>query len=195
MNTINGIENNYKKFDDWKILELAENPSGLREDVIPILLNELRLRKLDCDFEWIKLELKRFDAFEKEVLTERIEKLKCSQCLMKSNLNGYEFNTRISVFITDFDKTEKFIICKKCARKKRIISLLKTSLFGWWSRAGIISTPFTILFDISKVYNRKSQSKKIINEFIENNTGNLRKCKTEDKLFEIIEAFNQIQSR
>jgi len=191
MNTIEEIELRYKSFEDWKILELAKNPSGLREDVIPILLNEIRIRKLDFDLDWFKHEIHRFNDYEKQILHGKIQNLKCSLCLKNSDLSGYEFNTRISFLISIVHKKEKFIICNECARKKRLKSMIQTFFLGWWSRDGFVSTPVIIILDFGKVFRKKSQSKKIIDEFIENRTGVLRQCHNQDELFEVIGKFNQ----
>lgn len=189
--TVEEIKKNYSKFDDWKIKELALNPKGLRKEIVPILNEEIKKRNLDIELiKWVNYETKTFEGLEKKNLIENIIKSKCSLCLENSNLRGYKFNTIISALVVITDKTENLIICNDCAKSKRLNSMSKTFFLGWWSKRGIISTPFTLISDLIKILRKESESKEIIDEFIENNTGVLRISLEQNNLNEVLAKFN-----
>ena len=196
MLTVEEIRKNYKNFDDGKIKEIALNSKGLRREIIPILNEEIRNRNLDIQLiEWLNYETNKFKGLEKQNLLNKIAKLKCSMCLVNSNLHAYRFNTLISAFVTITDKTENLIICDQCANRKRLNTMLITFFFGWWSKKGILLTPFTLISDLIKIFRKNSESKKILDEFIENNTGILRIAIKENKLENFISEFNKENSR
>ncbi|WP_264510449.1 hypothetical protein [Flavobacterium sp. N1719] len=196
MLTVEEIRKNYKNFDDGKIKEIALNSKGLRREIIPILNEEIRNRNLDIQLiEWVNYETNKFKGLEKQNLLNKIAKLKCSMCLVNSNLHAYRFNTLISAFVTITDKTENLIICDQCANSKRLNTMLITFFFGWWSKKGILLTPFTLISDLIKIFRKNSESKKILDEFIENNTGILRIAIKENKLENFISEFNKENSR
>jgi hypothetical protein len=194
--TVEEIRKNYRNFDDGKIKEIALNPKGLRKEIIPILNEEIRNRNLDIQLiEWVNYETNKFEGLEKQNLLEKIAKLKCSLCLVNSNLHAYRFNTIISALVTITDKTENLIICDQCAKSKRLNTMLKTFFLGWWSKRGIIATPFTLISDLIKIFRKKSESKEILDEFIENNTGILRIIIEENNLENFIAEYNIENSR
>jgi len=194
--TVEEIRENYRKFEDWKIRELAQNPSGLRKEIVPILIEEIKKRNLDIELiTWVNYETNKFEGFEKKDLIKRILNSKCSLCNLNSNLKGYKFNTLISVLINITDKSESLIICNDCARKKRLNSMLKTFFLGWWSKRGIISTPFTLISDLINIFKKESVSKEIIDDYIENNTGMLRLSLEKNNLNEMIAEFNNSQMK
>jgi hypothetical protein len=194
--TVEEIRKNYRNFDDGKIKEIALNPKGLRKEIIPILNEEIRNRNLDIQLiEWVNYETNKFEGLEKQNLLEKIAKLKCSLCLVNSNLHAYRFNTIISALVTITDKTENLIICDQCAKSKRLNTMLKTFFLGWWSKRGIIAKPFTLISDLIKIFRKKSESKEILDEFIENNTGILRIIIEENNLENFIAEYNIENSR
>jgi hypothetical protein len=73
--------------------------------------------------------------------------------------------------------------------------MLKTFFLGWWSKRGIIATPFTLISDLIKIFRKKSESKEILDEFIENNTGILRIIIEENNLENFIAEYNIENSR
>jgi hypothetical protein len=194
--TVEEIRKNYKNFDDGKIEEIALNPKGLRKEIIPILNEEIKNRNLDIQLiEWVNHETNKFEGLEKKNLLDQIKKLKCSMCLVNSNLHAYRFNTIISALITITDKTEILIICEQCAKTKRLNTMLKTFFLGWWSKSGILGTPFTLISDLIRIFRKKSESKEILDEFIENNTGLLRIIIEENNLQEFIAEINRENSK
>jgi hypothetical protein len=190
--TVDEIKKSYKNFDDSKIKELALNPKGLRKEIVPILNEEIKNRNLDIELiKWVNYETNTFEGIEKRNLIEKIRKSKCSLCSINSNLSGYKFNTIISALIIVTDKTENQIICNDCAKSNRLKSMSTTFFLGWWSKRGIISTPFTLISDLIKIFRKESESKEIFDEFIANNTGVLRVIlEKENSLNEILAKFN-----
>jgi len=194
MLTVEEIRKTYRQFEDWKIKELALDPKALRIDIIPILNEEIKNRNLGIDLiTWIQNETNTFEGLEKENLIREIIRSKCSSCFVNSNLSGYRFNTIFSALITITNKTEGLIICSDCARSKRLDSMLKTLVFGWWSRSGFIATPLALVSDLIRIFRPESESKKVIDQFIEDNTGALRLALQKNNLEGIIEHSNNRQ--
>lgn len=191
--TVKEIKRNYKNFDDSKIKELALNPKGLRKEIIPILNEEIKNRNLDVRLiEWIKYETNTFDGIEKRNLIQKIQKSRCSLCSINSQLNGYRFTTIISALIIIKNKTENKIICVDCAKHKRINSMVSTLFLGWWSKKGILLTPFTLISNFIKIFKNETESKEVIEEFITKNTGVLRIIlEKENNLDQILAKFNE----
>jgi hypothetical protein len=190
--SVEEIRNNYKNFDDSKIKELAQNPKGLRKEIVPILNEEIKKRNLDINLiEWVNYETNTFEGIEKRNLIDKIRKSKCSLCLTNSKLSGYKFNTLISALIVIKNKTEIQIICSDCAKKKKIKSMTKTFFLGWWSKKGMFSTPLYLIIDLINIFRKEAESKEIIEEFISDNTGLLRKILAKgNDLNEILATFN-----
>lgn len=196
MLTINEIRENYKKFDDWKIKELALNPRVLRKEIVPVLNEEILRRNLDVELiKWVNYETNTFEGLQRKNLIQKIRTSKCSCCFEKSKLNGYEFNTITSALIFTKERKERQIICKDCAKSKRIKSMSTTFFLGWWSKKGFLSTPFTLITDLIRIFRKEAEDAAVIDDFISNNTGKLR-IALEDghDLNRIIGKFNHIKS-
>jgi hypothetical protein len=192
--TVEEIREKYRTFEDSKIRELANNPRGLRKEIVPILKEEIKRRNLDVAItEWIDNEINSFEGLERQNLVRKIAKSKCSLCRTDSNLDGYRFNTIISFLFIVKNKTEIRIICNNCAGSKRLTSMTTTFFLGWWSKKGIPLTPFTVVSDLIKIFRKEFESKKVIDQFIDGNTGTLRAClKKENGLDEVLAQFNKL---
>lgn len=192
--TVEDFKKTYRNFDDSKIKELALRPNALRKDVIPILKEEIKRRNLDVSItEWVNNEINYFEGLERQNLIRKIAKSKCSSCSVNSGLDGYRFNTIISLLFVITDKTEARIICTNCAKNKRFSSMATTFFLGWWSKRGLFSTPVAFISDFIKIFRKQSESKKVYDEFIDNNTGTLRTgLQTEDGLNEVLAKFNEL---
>lgn len=189
--SVEEVKKKYQTFDDAKIKELARNPKGLRKEIIPLLLDEIKNRNLDSQLTaWVNYETHRFEGLEKKNLVDKIGRLKCSRCLVNRNLHAYRFNTLISALFVITDKTEDLVICAQCAKSKRLNTMLKTFFLGWWSKRGLIATPFTLISDAIRIFRKEAENKAILNELIENNTGKLRISLEENNLEQFIASFN-----
>ena len=141
---------------------------------------------------WVDAETNTLSEFEKQSLINKIENLKCPNCGRKrGKLIGQEFNTIISVIVWCNDVTEKKILCFYCGRNKKFKSYLTTGFAGWWSKRGVILTPYTLIKDTINVFFQKKINDRIITEFIEQNNGLFRLHGTDDdNLFNLISLYN-----
>lgn len=192
---IEDIIKNYRTFDDSTIQKIAVNPRGLRKEVVDVLNNEIARRNLDFGLiEWVKVEADYYEGAEIERLAADIKGTICTNCNLETELNGYRFTTIYSFIIGSSTEVKYQIICAKCAREKRLRSMFLTSICGWWSFHGLFATPFSLISDLFLLRNSEKHSLKIINAFIENNTGMLRRIeKRNGKLDSILKRFNGIQ--
>jgi hypothetical protein len=194
MISLESIAEKYKNLDDNSILELAHGAKGLRKEVVPILKAEVEKRNLGNELlNWIDLETFRFEPEELVTLMDQISLEKCTLCNKNHDIAGYRFNTIVSGGIL-LNRTEAYrIICKQCASKERMSTMLTTFFLGWWSRQGILSTPLTLIGDFFKVFKKKSENKLVMLHFIENHTAMIRKIKAgELQASELLIHYNNI---
>jgi hypothetical protein len=186
------IKDYYKALDKHSLLELARNPKGVRPELVSVLIGTLKERNIGLEYiESILLETNYFLDNERETLIQSIKESECTKCNISRNLNGYSFRTITSYIIHKHESYEKQIICSNCAIKKELKSFCITLLFGWWSKRGFLWTPITLFCKIGNIFIRKSISKDIIKDFIDNNTLHLRKFGTSDKsLNTILKEYN-----
>ena len=169
MNELERIKQHYQNHDDEKIKLIALNDAyGLKERTIPILIEEIRKRNLDTKLiDWVKAVSRKLSEQEFNNLKRKIRKSKCTKCLEENKeLLGFEFTTRISALFIAHVKEHRFIVCKKCGRRNKRISMLLTTIFGWWSPIGFFMTPFILYDKIKDAIKEKSESERIIEEFI-----------------------------
>jgi 5-methylcytosine-specific restriction endonuclease McrA len=194
MYSIEEIRENYKGFSDSKIENIARNESkGLRKEVLGILKEEIKKRDLDKNLvTWVDAENNALTDFEKQSLIRKIENLKCPNCGLKvTKLIGQEFNTIVSLILLCNETTENRILCSNCGRNKKIKSFIINLLAGWWSKRGILLTPYTLIKDTINLFFKKKINDRIIAEFIEQNNGMFRLHGTDDEtLFGLISWHN-----
>lgn len=194
MYNVEEIRENYKGFSDSKIENIARNESkGLRKEVLGILKEEIEKRNLDERLvTWVDAETNTLTDFEKQSLIRKIENIKCPNCgLKETKLIGQEFNTIVSIILLCNETTENRILCSNCGRNKKIKSFVINLLAGWWSRRGILLTPYTLIKDTINLFFKKKINDRIIAEFIELNNGMLRLHGTDDEtLFGLISWHN-----
>lgn len=71
------------------------------------------------------------------------------------------------------------------------MSYLITGFTGWWSKRGILLTPYTLIKDTINIFFKKKIDDRIIVEFIEQNNGMFRLHGTDDEsLFNLISWHN-----
>tara|TARA_R110000787_G_scaffold243400_3_gene349324 strand:+ start:922 stop:1560 length:639 start_codon:yes stop_codon:yes gene_type:complete len=190
MISIEEIKENYEKFSDSKIENIALSESKeLRKEVLSILKDEILKRKLDPDLiTWFEAETNTLTDFEKQSIKTKIENLKCPNCGLNHNrLLGQEFNSIVSFIIILNNSTRDRILCYNCGRNKKLISFLKTGLTGWWSARGFFLTPYTLLKEMVNVFYQKKISDRILDSFIERHNGILRLKGTEkDELMNLV---------
>ena len=64
MNSIEEIIENYKNYSDQKIEYIAKNPTGLRKEIVPFLVEEIKRRKLNIELIELKLLLGDYEDLE-----------------------------------------------------------------------------------------------------------------------------------
>lgn len=187
------IAERYKKLHEDELVNLAKQPRSLVKEVVPLLCAEIARRNLDKSLiQWIGYSTHDFEGEERVWLKTEIQSALCSICNVNSNLKGYVFTTKVSAMIMIHDISDFQIICYKCARKKRFQSMGKTFLMGWWSKRGILGTPIALISDSFKILTPKRESKRLIEEFIDTNTGYLRiQFERGMPVSEIIRDFNK----
>lgn len=194
MLSVDEIRENYLKFEDSQIEKIARNESKtLRRDVLVVLKDEIERRNLDINLiTWVDAENNPFTGFEKTELIRKIAKLRCPNCgEKKTNLSGHEYTTIISMLILCKQKTHKKILCSNCASNKKFHSYILTALTGWWSRSGILLTPYTLIKEPINTFYKKKISARVTNEFLETFNGLIRLRGTENVVLEeLIRKYN-----
>jgi hypothetical protein len=196
MRTVEEIRANYKKFTDSKIEDLAKNESrSLRREILSVLKDEILERNLDPNLiTWVDAENNLLTEFEKKNLKEKIKYLPCPTCSKKNGeIKAYEISTVVSYLIYCDDKTEIKITCKDCAKKYKLNAIIKTFFLGWWSKRGILSTPYTLIKElINFLFYKEKISTRIIDSFIDKNNGIFRLEGMEnDTLISLIKFVNR----
>lgn len=183
MYSVDEIRENYKSFSDSKIENIAKNESkGLRKDVLGILKDEIKKRNLDKNLiSWVETETKSFDGIERDSLKTKIQNLNCPKCSEKKDrLYGFEINQIVSVILFTNDTRNEKILCLSCGKKAKLKAILITFFTGWWSRRGILLTPWIVIKDSFNFLFINKISDKIINRLIDENTGHFRRKGTEN---------------
>jgi|TARA_E500000318_G_scaffold110157_2_gene124895 hypothetical protein len=183
MYSVEEIRENYKGFSDSKIENIAKKESkGLRKEVLGILKEEIEKRNLDKNLiSWIETETKTYDGIERDSLIKKIQNLNCPKCSEKKDrLYGFEINQVVSVLLFANDTRNEKILCLSCGKKAKLKAILITFFAGWWSRRGILLTPWIVVKDSFNFLFINKMSDKIINRLIDENTGHFRRKGTEN---------------
>jgi len=182
----NEIKKNYERFDDTKILRIAEKESkGLRDEVIPILLEEIEKRKLGVGLiHWIKAERRKLSTSELRALRAKVRNCLCENCKKNRKLKGYKFDTMIGLLIMRVVTNYQLIVCEECGKKKRTESTILTVFLGWLSVRGFISYPFFVADKIKSYYKEEQQSEQLIDEFINDHIGKITLGKDEQEVIQ-----------
>lgn len=194
---VSEIKKNYKRYDDNRIVRIAKNESkGLRDDVIPILIEEIKRRKLGENLiEWINAERRILSKNELEELKAKIKACICTDCGEKSNLKGYKIKTIISYLFNASITDRTLIICEDCGSTRKFNSGFWTAIFGWWSIKGLFSTPFILYDKVKSSIFEDQQSEEIIESLIKNNTGAITISKGQKPTIQhLIIAFNRLNT-
>lgn len=194
MHRFDEIKNNYKKMSDSEIEKIALFESiGLQRKVIEILRSEIKIRGLNSNLlNWVNSGSKKFEENELEGLIKDISILPCPKCSKNSSiLYGYEINKIFSYVISSSESQKEKILCSACGKKEKALSIIQNSLFGWWSKSGMFSTPYLLTKDIFNLSRSKKISKRILNKMIINNTGYLRMNGDKESLIDFINRFNK----
>lgn len=195
MDSVEEIRENYKGFSDSKIENIAKNESKrLRKDVLGILKDEIEKRNLDKNLiNWVETETKTFDGIERKSLINKIQNLNCPKCSEKKDrLYGFEINQIVSVLIFTNDTRNEKILCLSCGKKEKFKTIVITLFAGWWSRRGVLLTPFTVIKDSFNFLFIEKISDRIIDRLIDENTGYFRRKGIENAVLnQLIKQINE----
>ena len=178
MYNLKDIEKTYKGFSDSQIEKIArEESKSLRKEVLYILKNEIDKRNLDKTLiNWIETETKFYEGLERKELLERIQRLECPKCKQESGkLLGFEINQIIGILIFTARSKKEKVLCRNCGKKEKTYALITTFFLGWWSIHGIIQTPILLIKEAFNFPTSDKISDSILNNFIDKNTGDLRR--------------------
>ncbi|WP_179318543.1 hypothetical protein [Winogradskyella helgolandensis] len=184
MYSIEEVRENYKRFTDAKIENIARNESkGLRKEILNVLKDEITRRHLNPSLiNWVDAETKSFNGLERQNLIRKIQNQQCPKCSEKSKLYGFETHTVKSFLIVTSTSRNEQILCKNCGKEAKFNAIIITLLAGWWSIKGFLLTPFTIIKDLSNFLFIDKISDRILNLFADDLTGSFRRYGTDDSV-------------
>lgn len=170
---INELKSNYASFDDAKILRLAKSESkGLKDEVIPILIHEIKRRQLNhALIAWVNAERRILSDIELLSLKQIVKSCPCTICNQNTPLKGFKFTTVIGFIIDETITNHERILCESCGKKKQMQAFFKTLCLGWWSIGGFITTPFVLIKSLIYGIQSHKNSEKYIESFIQNHIG------------------------
>jgi len=185
MYSLHEIKENYRAFSDSKIENIARNESkGLRKEVLHILKDEITRRNLNPNLiNWVNTEAKSYEGKERDILIKQIKSQPCPKCSNAgTELYGFEITiVRGLLLVTNVQKNE-LILCRQCGINAKSNALFITFFTGWWSKGGFLRTPFVIATDFINFLFIDKISKRVINKFIDEINGSLRRYGVEDRV-------------
>ncbi len=188
------IRESYKNYDNYDIVKLAKESKRLRKDVLPILKEEIEKRNLDKNLvTWIETETNSIEGNERRFLIDKIQHLNCPKCHQKEKKSyGFEINKVVSLILYAHDTTKERVLCENCGKKEKIYAILTTFFAGWWSRKGVLLTPWIVIKDSFNYLFLDKISNRILNRIIDENTGYFRRKGTGDEvLIKLIKKRNE----
>lgn len=179
---IESVRKNYRNFEDYQIIDLANSAANsLRPEIIPILEEEIKRRNLsETLLSGIKAQLKVPTASEIDFYISLIQNQSCSDCNSKTKkINGAIINDVASIIFLTRTSSKIKITCSDCIEKTKSTSNNKTLLLGWWAFPwGPIKTIQT-LFNNSKMVKKihTNQPSEVLQAFVYENIGILESNK------------------
>ncbi|MFP9115645.1 hypothetical protein ACLI1A_17025 [Flavobacterium sp. RHBU_3] len=172
------IKKHYKTISNEKLISLATTEAhGLRKEVVPILMEEIRSRNLDKNIiEGFDRQMKKLTHEELINYCTIVQNCPCPYCGSTSDkLNGGVAKNTISVLLFTFQNTKTFIACRNCNNKFYNSANTKTALLGWWGLPwGPIKTIGTLIYN-SKI-RRESEvtaPSPLLQNFVKENIGKI----------------------
>ena len=175
---IESIKKNYRNFEDYQIIELANtSANSLRPEIIPILEEEIKRRNLSENLlKGIQVQLKEPTPDEIQNYLSIVRQQSCSECHSKTQkLNAFILtNVRSAIFVTTTRKQLK-LACPDCLEKFKSGSTQKNLLLGWWAFPwGPIKTIQSLLANHKAIKSvREDKPSDILVSFVYQNIGKL----------------------
>jgi hypothetical protein len=190
----------YAGKDDEYILRLARRPKGLRKEIIPVLVAELKRRNLDSKalIKWIANENNEFADTELDNLTYLISTRLCPGCGKNNNITGF-----INRYIYFGEiKRETILVCKQCGMKLKKKRLLTTLTLGLAGLLGVFIleghrtlvaflVPFHAVYQAINLLFHEKENDAVYKDFIKANTGHLRRSLSDDNILRLIRRYNR----
>ena len=183
------IKKNYLKLDDDKFIRILKNDvSEIETQFIPILLDEIKRRKLDVKYlKLVKNQSIKLSSAKREEIVQIIKKSKCLKCgNNKILISGFIYTKATGYLLMRNVEENKMVICKNCGWNLIWKTFFWNLGFGWWSIKGIIFNPFRLLDDIWKMFRQKAIGNEIIDDLIHCNENRLARSKNVEILIEKI---------
>ena len=173
----------YRLESDKSLLNIAEENFGsLRSEIIPVLLEELKKRKIGEDI--INKYESTFNILDDHRIMQWIDKItqsKCPDCNQKGHgLVCYTGRNTVSFITRSVYLNRIFISCTYCRSEKLRKLNFETMVLGWWSFSGFFRTIYSITKNLHN--NNLSDKKNLENiyryvilhhEFLEEDEDNL----------------------
>ncbi len=192
---LNDIKKNYAAFNDAKITHLAKKGSkGLRADVVPILIEEVKKRKLsDHLIQWINAERRTLSDSELQILKQKVKNSTCTICNQNTHLEGIKYTTIVS-FLFGYTLTNHLkIVCSSCGTIEKQHSAITTLFLGWWSPSGFFNTLFALFDKVISVFRGLNKSNELIELYIMNNIGVITlENDSEEIIQQLLNKYNEI---
>lgn len=92
-------------------------------------------------------------------LIDKIRNAPCPKCDGPGPIDVHRSYSIYSIILFTSYETNEHIVCLKCAKKKQLVNLLSSSLFGWWGVPfGIVVTPIQIVKNIIELFKKPGQN-------------------------------------
>ncbi len=186
------ITKNYEQMSDDKLIKVATtNAHGLAPEVLSIIENEIRKRKLNPDLlSGAIAQNKSYTLAEIERYSDLLRDLPCPICgTTHFRLNGTLSHTVKSFLLLTTYASKPLIACPDCLDKKNSSAILSTAVLGWWGFPwGLLKTPVYIYKNYkAKKENRQETANQTLLSFTLANVGLIETYKHDgEKLQEII---------
>jgi len=192
---IQKIREIYAAYGDTKIIRIALNDAKkIRQEVVPILVEEIQKRNLDERLIQ-EIEEERFEFSEVEIqqMKTQIENCPCPRCGEKNEqLYGANIHTFISFIIDYVREDNDVVLCESCLNEAKQTSILRTLFFGWWSIEGLLGTPVILLDQMATLFRKRKISDEIIRQIIKDDTKRIRKSQNDKQMLEsLLKELNQ----
>jgi len=182
------IQENYKRYDDDKIIQIVKTGSkGLNEDTIDIIISEINSRGLPTSLiNYIKTERRKLTYVERIDISNKFKNSSCPNYKKNTNLIAHEYSLIKSITIEYFIDNYMKILCLDCSKKEHRKTIIQTAILGWWSIPGLILTPFHLAFKLGNVFIPTKHNEKLLNEFIDENIGEITRNEDNSKHIQLL---------
>jgi len=133
---VESIKKNYRNFEDYQIIDLANSDArSLRPEIIPVLVEEIKRRNLPENLlNGIQAQLKVPTPEEIDEYCSIIRNQACTDCQSKTHkLNAIVVKAVTSMIFLTQSTAKIKIVCPDCLEKHKSNANSKSMLLGWWA--------------------------------------------------------------